>query len=50
MKEGEIEMLGEGGGDVRSLNRQKFLDLLTLFFYGSSTARVMIIFPIRPLQ
>jgi hypothetical protein len=26
-------MLGEGGGDVRSPNyRQKFLDLLTLFF------------------
>jgi hypothetical protein len=33
MKEGEIEMLGEGGGDVRFPNyRQKFLDLLTLFF------------------
>jgi hypothetical protein len=50
MKEGEIEMLGEGGGDVRFPNRQKFLDLLTLFFYGSSMARVMTICPIRPLQ
>ena len=51
MKEGEIEMLGEGGGDVRSPNyRRKFLNLLTLFFHGSSTARVMTICLIRPLQ
>jgi len=51
MKEGEIEMLGEGGGDVRSRDyRQKFLDLLILFFHGSSMARAMTICPILPLQ
>jgi hypothetical protein len=51
MKEGEIEMLGEGGGDVRSTYYlQNFLPLLTLVLHGSSTARVMTICLILPLQ